>query len=195
MTQIRYVKNLSRVIAALFLVVLSAPLLPGCGGSSGAADAYIKKGDEIKAELDEASERLAERIEKMFSVLYKELSKSLEPDLAGFENSAGKVKALAADMSVEARKARKAYERVMELDNVPDHQEYAKLSIEMIDSNTAGLEQLTAFLDECGKRLSARSFDAYAFQSYVSEFGNTLEVQGDKAGQLQLKLESLKNKL
>ena len=184
-----------RLVAVLSLIILPCLLLTGCGGSEKAADAYIKKGDEIRAEIDEKSERLAERMESMFKTLYDGLSSSMQLDRSGFDRDLAKVKALAAGMIGDAGEARKAYARVAALSGVPVHQEYANLGIEIIDSNAASLEQLIAFLDECANRMSAKSFDVYAFQSYVSEFGNSLEVQGDKTGQLQLKAEKLKEKL
>ena len=183
-----------RIVAAACIVIFTC-LLVGCGGNDKAADAYIRKGDQIRAEINEKGEKLSGRVEALFAGLYGQLSSSMTLDPAEFEGDARGIKALAADMIEEAGGAREAYARVVEMTGVPHHREYAELGVQIIDSNTAGLEQLIAFLDECANRMSASPFDAYAFQSYVSEFGNSLEVQGDRTGQLQLKAEKLKEKL
>jgi hypothetical protein len=189
----RYLRNRRAVVAAACLAIFTC-LLVGCGGSDKAADAYIRKGDQIMAEIDEKAERLSKRMETMFTGLYGQLTSSMKLDRAGFDKDARGIKSLAAQMVEEAGEAKKAYTRVAGLSDVPVHKEYAELGIQIIDDSAASLGQLMAFLDECANRMSAKSFDAFAFQSYVSEFGNWLEVQGDKTGQLQLKADKLKEK-
>jgi len=185
-----------RILLLLLLIFLVCPaLVCGCVGGAGKAGDLIKEGDEIKANIEQASERLGNKLETMFAELYEDLSSGASLDPERFSEDADAVKSLAKYMIEDAKEARKAYAEAASIEEVGDYADYARLNTEIIDANVAGLEQLKAFLDECAKRMAASPFDDHVFQSFVSEFGNSIQIQGDKTGQLQRKAQDLKEKL
>ena len=181
------------ILALLTAVVVALVSLgSGCGGDSGRAREYTQKGDQLIAAIEKNSEKLGSRIDRAFTSLYGDVSSGKAPDVASFNSSAGRIGALAAEMKVQASKARSFFEKVDSLVEVPYYQKYADLKLQIIDENVKGLEQLEAFLQGAKSRLAASPFDPIAFQAFVTEFGEAVQKLGEEGGKLQEQARELK---
>ncbi len=173
------------------LVVVTALLASGCGGDAGKARGYVEQGNELIAAVEKQGEELGALMDSAFSDLYKEISSGSKPDVVSFASAAADMESLADDMITRARKAKAAFERVDTLEDVPGYVKYADLKIRIIDSNIKGLEELKAFLKEAGEKLAASDFDLMAFQSFVTQYGESVKTLGEEGGKLQEQAEAL----
>ena len=182
------------VALVILAVTVAAAGLTGCGGDSGKARQYVQQGDKTIVVIDTKSKTLGNDMEKLFNGLYDKISKGETPDVAAFKSSAGEIKAMAHEMIRLAGTAKAELKKVDALKKVPYYKKYADLKIKIIDANVAGLNQLKRFLDESTAMLTAKPFDPTSFQSFVTEFADSIAKEGDQAGKLQEQANSLKKK-
>lgn len=185
-----------RKIISLTLVVLLglalSGMLEGCGGDKGKAREYLVRGDKAIVIIENKSETLGGDTETMFTDLFGALSSGKAPDVASFARNSGDIKTLVDEMIGKAVSAKSWFSKIATLEDVPDYSRYADLKIKIIDANVAGLKQLKAFVDEAGNKLAAKPFDLIAFQTFVTEFGDSIQKQGEESAELQKQAADLK---
>lgn len=185
-----------RKIISLTLVVLLglalSGMLEGCGGDKGKAREYLVRGDKAIVIIENKSETLGGDTETMFTDLFGALSSGKAPDVASFARNSGDIKTLVDEMIGKAASAKSWFSKIATLEDVPDYSRYADLKIKIIDANVAGLKQLKAFVDEAGNKLAAKPFDLIAFQTFVTEFGDSIQKQGEESAELQKQAADLK---
>ncbi|HEY5531659.1 MAG TPA: hypothetical protein VIK22_06625 [Candidatus Anoxymicrobiaceae bacterium] len=186
-------KRTATIALALVVVFLGVSLC-GCGGDSGKAKSSIQLGDKSMAVLDSEGKTLGNDMENLYNSLYHDITSGKTPDAAGFKDTADDLKSQADRMLRKASSARAEYLKVDSLKDVPEYKKYADLKVRIIDANVAGINQLKTFLNQSLEKLSGTSFDPIAFQSFVTEFADSLAKQGITTGELQSQAKSLKKK-
>ena len=94
-------KRLIVILLAILTGLWVAPVLTGCGGTKGKAQAAMDKGDEIVILIEKDSRTLVVKTDKTFSDLYKEISAGKKPDAGAFENHQGMERAGMVDAPLE----------------------------------------------------------------------------------------------
>lgn len=184
-------KLISLTLVVLLGLALSG-MLQGCGGDKGKAREYLVRGDKAIVIIENKSETLGGDTETMFTDLFGALSSGKAPDVASFARNSGDIKTLVDEMIGKAASAKSWFSKIATLEDVPDYSRYADLKIKIIDANVAGLKQLKAFVDEAGNKLAAKPFDLIAFQTFVTEFGDSIQKQGEESAELQKQAADLK---
>jgi uncharacterized protein YoxC len=185
-------KRLVAITSMMLICLLGSAFLPGCGGTRGQAQAYMKKGDETVLVIEKDSKTLVAKTNQTFSDLYKAIDAGKTPDAGAFEEDSQEIEALAEKMLDTASDAKAEYEKIIVLKGVPDYVNYAEAKVKVIDANVKGLKELQTFLGQQEEKLTVKPFDPVAFQIAVVQFSDSLDKLGQETDKLQKTAEDLK---
>gem|GEM_PF-1496763 len=127
---------------ALVLVTLA---VGGCGGDTGQAQQYMKKGDELSVQL--ARYGGGKQAAYDTAALLADLGINLAQGNTDLTSTGKKAKADIDKLIAEGKAAKVEYSKILDLNDVADYKEYARLRIQAINSTTEVLQQVKGLID------------------------------------------------
>lgn len=174
---------------ALALAVAMVTALTGCGGDTGKAKEYMKKGDKYLAEVSKNSEDLEKKLTETFT----------ESDFLtseAFKSASGDIEADIDDIVEGADKAKAEYEKILVLKGVPDYVTYAGIQIEVIEKGKEVMEKTVSLLSQVESFLvkaeSGEPVDQQTITTAITKASSEMETLGEEMGELQKEAEKLK---
>ena len=136
---------MKRILFPLLVVALVSGMLfvGGCGGDTSQAQQYMKKGDEMSVARYGGGKQAAYDT----AALLANLGINLAQGNTDLTTTGKKAKADIDKLIVEGKAAKAEYAKILDLNDVTDYKEYARLRIQAINSTTDVLEQVKGLID------------------------------------------------
>lgn len=139
--------KMKRILVLLLALafVLGALTVGGCGGDTSQAQQYMKKGDELSVQLARYGGGKQAAYDTV--ALLADLGINLAQGNTDLTSTGKKAKADIDKLIDEGKGAKVEYTKILDLNDVADYEEYARLRIQAINSTTEVLQQVKGLID------------------------------------------------
>jgi hypothetical protein len=140
---------LKKILAILMIAGFVFTLIPGgCGGDKAKAQEYLRNGDEILLDLKSQYLDIASKTDSLINDYSQ--GKNTEP--AGVKARIEEIEARIGNANSDSGNAAAAYNRILDLRDVPDYRQYAEIRLEMLSRlqrQDSLFEEMLSTIDRC----------------------------------------------
>ncbi len=181
---------MKRVVWLIALALVIAVGLPGCGGDTGRAKAFMEQGDKELSRMKPSSDRLQSATRTLFEGVFA----GGAFDAASFRKNALEVKKAADDLEAAGAPARNSYSSIRKLKDVEGYRKYAAVRIEELDLNDRGLALLRSFIETWGSATGSTGVDPVAFVGAAKELSAKTAGVASEIRELESRAAALRRK-